>query len=412
MNTLSFLLAFTAISALLFGYFYVFLRKENRFQSNRFFLLAILPVSAILPFLEFKLISTQEISPILGTTLEAITITGEAVSNWAYGYEDIIARLYPGISLILFTILIARLFKIGKIIRNTSQKEKIKGATLIYSPGTLAPASFGKYIFLGKAFELNEEDKRHILAHELCHIQQRHSFDILFLELWKVFFWFHPLVYLIKKELKIIHEYQADHAASQQGDQHSYIQLLLSQSLGQSLELSHSFFRLPIKNRIMMLMKNPDARWTKIKYALLIPFACAIFIACTSEIEDNTPEVILIEGDKREHVVMLDSTKAAKHISMDDTQRNPKPINLNEIKKLVGYPKIARDAGIQGQVILRVLVDKSGNYKKHEVLAEGHKILREAVEKHIDKLNFNPARKDNQSVEFFVNIPFNFVLLD
>ncbi len=412
MNTVSFLLAFIGISALFFGYFYVFLRKENRFQSNRFFLLAILPVSAILPLLEFKLISTQEISPLLGTTLETITITGEAVNNWAYGYDDFMARLYPGISLIFFTLLLARLFKIGAIIHNPSQKEKIKGATLIYSRGTLAPASFGKYIFLGQEYTLNEEDKKHILAHELCHIQQRHSLDILFLELWKVFFWFHPLVYLINRELKIIHEYQADHAATQQGNQHSYIQLLLSQSLGQSLELSHSFFRLPIKNRIMMLMKNPDARWTRIKYALLIPFACAIFIACTSEIEDNTPEVVLVEGANRENVVIIDSTEAAKHISINNNQRNPEPINLNEIKRLVGYPQICRDAGIQGQVLLRVLVDKSGNYKKHEVLAEGHKILREAVEKHIGKLNFNPARKDNQPVEFYVNIPFNFVLLD
>lgn len=410
MNMISFLLTFTAISALLFAYYFLFLRKEKQFQGNRFFLLAILPISAILPFLEFPFFQAKEISPVIGSTLETITITSEQINTWAYGYDSMISILYFCISLGFLSFFLFRMIKLVLFIRKSPNKEQIAGATLVFGDAKVSPASFGPYIFWNKEDEYDESQKSQILTHELCHIRQLHSLDILFLEFWKIIAWFNPLIYLINRELKIIHEYQADHAASFQDTPHTYIELLLSQTLGQSLQLSHSFYQLPIKNRIMMLMHKPDIRWTRIKYAMIVPFACTLFIACTSEFEKDSNEVLVentvVEG--KEDRDYLDYMKKEGDASLEV----PKPINLHEIKKMIGYPQICRDAGIQGQVMLRILVDKSGNYKSHEVLAEGHKILREAVEKHIDKLNFNPVRKDNKPVELYVNIPFNFILLD
>jgi protein TonB len=93
-------------------------------------------------------------------------------------------------------------------------------------------------------------------------------------------------------------------------------------------------------------------------------------------------------------------------------EEEPQPVNMAEVQKLIGYPQIARDAGIQGTVVMRVLVDKRGAYKKHRVVSQAHPILAQAVESQIGKLKFTPAIQGGKPIEFWVNIPFAFKLLD
>ncbi|MCI4669391.1 MAG: energy transducer TonB [Bacteroidia bacterium] len=95
---------------------------------------------------------------------------------------------------------------------------------------------------------------------------------------------------------------------------------------------------------------------------------------------------------------------------MPDQQ--PVPLNINDIKSLIGYPAMAREAGIQGNVVLRVLVDKKGKYQKHLVIQNGHPLLTRAVEDKINLLTFTPAIQGKKPIYFWVNIPFNFVLQD
>jgi protein TonB len=90
----------------------------------------------------------------------------------------------------------------------------------------------------------------------------------------------------------------------------------------------------------------------------------------------------------------------------------PKPRNMEDVRKLIGYPEIAKDAGIEGQVVIRVLVDKYGNYSKHKVIKKVHPILAEACEKQVSKLKFTPAIQGGKPIPFWVNIPFKFKLLN
>lgn len=118
------------------------------------------------------------------------------------------------------------------------------------------------------------------------------------------------------------------------------------------------------------------------------------------EIVDETPDVILEEP---------------KEEPADDAfifvQEEPKPVNLADIKKLVGYPQIARDAGIQGDVVLRILVDEKGRYVKHKVIKQAHPILAQACEAQINKLSFTPAIQGGKPIKFWVNVPFKFTLM-
>ncbi|MDX2283862.1 MAG: TonB family protein [Bacteroidia bacterium] len=93
-------------------------------------------------------------------------------------------------------------------------------------------------------------------------------------------------------------------------------------------------------------------------------------------------------------------------------EQEPVAINVDEIRKLIGYPQIAKDAGIEGNVVVRVLVDKRGAYVRHKVINQAHPVLSKAVEEHISKLKFSPAIQGGKPIQFWVNIPFNFKLLN
>lgn len=413
MNFFIYLLSFSLISGALFAYYFLFLRKENKLQFNRFFLLLILPISAILPRIEIPIFSSDTISPTISTSIESITITAEALSTWSYNFDEVLNPLYIGICLLLLSILILRMSKLVYKIKFSTEKESIDGATFIYSEEKISPASFGPYIFWDKGDKMSEEEKKQVIQHELCHVKQRHSLDILFIEVWKVFAWINPILYFLQRELRMVHEYQADRAASQQGEQHSYIQLILSQTLGQPLQLTHSFFNKHTKNRIMMLMRKPNPRTSRLKYVMLIPFAFALVIACTTELEEA--QVISAENVDNKMIAILDSVPAGDEpvmIEMKVADKMPEALNLREIKKTIGYPKIARDAGIDGQVLAKIEVNKYGEYVSHEIIESAHKILENAVEEHLSKLKFEVPIKDGEAKNVQVTLPFNFVLLN
>ncbi|MEM7656562.1 MAG: TonB family protein, partial [Bacteroidota bacterium] len=92
-------------------------------------------------------------------------------------------------------------------------------------------------------------------------------------------------------------------------------------------------------------------------------------------------------------------------------EEEPIPVNMSDVSKLIGYPQMARDAGIEGTVIVRVLVDKRGKYRDHKLINSAHVILDRAVQKELDKLQFTPAIQGGKPIPFWVNIPFRFSLM-
>ncbi|RMG57162.1 MAG: energy transducer TonB, partial [Bacteroidetes bacterium] len=116
------------------------------------------------------------------------------------------------------------------------------------------------------------------------------------------------------------------------------------------------------------------------------------------ETEGEIPEVIVEQAPSIDEFIFA--------------EEEPQPINMDDIKKLIGYPQIARDAGIEGSVVVRVLVDKKGNYARHRIINQVHPVLAKAVEEHVNKLRFTPAIQGGKPIQFWVNIPFNFKLLN
>ena len=100
-----------------------------------------------------------------------------------------------------------------------------------------------------------------------------------------------------------------------------------------------------------------------------------------------------------------------KHDDLNFVEEEPRPVNMDELRKLIGYPTQAAEAGIKGKVVVRVLVDKTGKYQRHVVYKDPHPILTRAVESKLDRLVFTPGIQNKQPVKVWVTIPFDFQLL-
>lgn len=125
--------------------------------------------------------------------------------------------------------------------------------------------------------------------------------------------------------------------------------------------------------------------------------------------EENSPFKGIVEEGNVPEAVQYTEPNPNDFVFAEE---EPKPVNMDDVRKLIGYPQMARDAGIEGVVVMRVLVSKRGKYKKHRIVQQGHSMLSAAVAEHISRLKFTPAIQGGKPIEFWVNIPFNFKLIE
>ncbi|MEL6653640.1 MAG: carboxypeptidase-like regulatory domain-containing protein, partial [Bacteroidota bacterium] len=143
--------------------------------------------------------------------------------------------------------------------------------SLLKSDQIKAPFSFLRYIFLPKTTP--EQDASVIIAHEQAHIKQRHSVDIVLLEVFLLLQWFNPIAWRYKKSLLTLHEYLADRSTLEQGvDKSRYQLLLLKQSAGKkAFALANAFNEVTSINRIKMMNQTRSTQWSRLKFLLLLP---------------------------------------------------------------------------------------------------------------------------------------------
>lgn len=319
MNTIFFtLLQIITAAGLFYGYYHFFLRNKIFHQYNRFYLLAAAIISLLIPFLNIPVYfsTTQSDDSVLYQTLRIISVstfnqdtvivnnttTHEAFFTW----EKAALAFYLFIALIVFIRFCIALYKIHLLLRNNTKQKLAASENSIYSAHTPpenknhtspkkfnqitfintseegTPFSFFRWLFWNKKIELDSDKGRQIFRHELFHIKQKHSLDILFTELLTVVLWFNPFFHLIKKEIKAIHEFLADRYAADENDKWNYAELLLMQALGtQTNSLTNHFFHNQIKRRITMItsIKKPGYNYISRVMALpLLLFICGAFI--------------------------------------------------------------------------------------------------------------------------------------
>ena len=267
---LSYLLQMIACSAVLYGYYHLFLRNERFHQYNRFYLLLAVVASLILPLLKIPVeINATPENPLYTfvKTEETVVVGGSSDFDW----KMLVYPLYTAVITLLFIRLILAIYKIIHI-RQLGTYENISQIKLIRTSHPQAPFSFFNWLFWNVDADTNSAEGKQILQHELYHIRSKHSWDGLFIELVLCLYWFNPLFYLYRRELKAIQEFLADKYATVNQNTHDYAELLVMQALGsQHIRFAHPFFNNFLKRRIAMLItpKKNSHQW--VKQLLVIP---------------------------------------------------------------------------------------------------------------------------------------------
>ncbi|MBS1565841.1 MAG: N-acetylmuramoyl-L-alanine amidase [Bacteroidetes bacterium] len=271
MNFITIFLKITAASGLLYGYYYCFLRNRVFHGYNRFYLLLAALVAAASPFISIPLpLSSGPEETGLAKTLHVIATAswdehetagtaGTAAAGWP-GWEAIALFLYIAGLATGLVVLLRSFWYIIRVSRR-HHSEPVSGIRLYDTAEPGAPFSFFRLVFWHRDIPFASREGQQVFRHELYHVRQGHSFDILLMELLCCAAWFNPFFHLIKKELKVLHEFLADQHSADGQDRHDYAGLLLELAIRQRhAGLTHSFSNQPIKRRIMMLTSQTFRR--------------------------------------------------------------------------------------------------------------------------------------------------------
>ena len=339
-------LPIAAAIAVLWVVYRLLFSNSNRIKFNRVFLLSSLLFALALPLIgvfvghESQQMVTWKQNLFGGTMLTEITITPEGqeampemqtevapVAQPRLTVWQIVGGLYiigVGVMTLLF------LFKLGRlmvlIIR--SPKRKMKGYTAIFTGREQGSFSFFRY-----AFFPNENVSPDIVRHEVSHIEHHHSWDILFTEVMMILQWFNPFIYLYKKELQSVHEYQADRDVVATGiDKKNYMMLIVQQCTAADFSgMSNNFSLILTKKRIKMITRNEKAKGLWWRLLATLPVLAILLIANTKATAQEEKMQITVSADT--YQIVMYEYEGDEKLPVNDTVIYNEDGSYSEVKR-------------------------------------------------------------------------------
>jgi len=293
---IQYILEILAFQLLFLVVYDLFLKRETFFQWNRFYLISTFILATILPWIKieaFKTTVSQEFVgyPVFFWELDGIAVTSAAAeTSWLASLPT--AYIVFGIGALLSALWFGyKLFQIYWL-KEKGTIHYYKDFTKVVVKKSELAFSFFKNIFLGE--QIKKENEANIVAHELVHIKQWHSLDLLFFELMRIAFWFNPLVYVYQNRVSELHEFIADSVVAKTNKREQY-QLLLAEAFQtQNISFVNQFFKKSlIKKRIIMLSKTKSKKIYQFKYLLLVPLVLGMLVysSCEQELPSDNQEV-------------------------------------------------------------------------------------------------------------------------
>ena len=275
METLFFYIAKVIFTTgVMFLYYKLFLKDKTFHHYNRFYLLAAVLISLVLPLLKVSYFTVEVNNNIYLLINGLQNLSSSKELNNDFNYSKTSAVFIGLVAVFFLAKLMFGLIKIH-LLKKKFIKENFEGISFYQTDLEEAPFSFFKSLFWKNSIAFQSDLGRQILKHEMVHIEQKHSWDKIFLEIITALFWFNPFFYLIKKEINLIHEYLADKKALKNSDTKAFAQMLLASHFsGKQLPATSPFLNSNLKKRLTMLKKSK----TKFSYARRILALPLLFI--------------------------------------------------------------------------------------------------------------------------------------
>ncbi|EON78195.1 TonB family protein [Lunatimonas lonarensis] len=280
-----------------FGIYWVFLRNEKTFRFNRIYLLLTPALALLFPLVEIP-VSFDKPSISLENTqlLQSLYSLDETETIGTIGLPEFTVTdtklpilwemrdyFFAGYLMVVF-FLAFKLFWQYLLLRQLElrgwyqTKYKLKGAYFLIPTFGLAPVfSYFDKLFWDDTQKLTQEEESQIIRHELEHIHQKHSWDVMYYQVLSILFWFNPIIHLMRMALVDLHEYLADEKVlGSVEDKSSYPKLIVKMAFkGLDLPIGNYFIRSTTLKRIIMMKKSAKINWFKL--VMVVPLTAMLF---------------------------------------------------------------------------------------------------------------------------------------
>jgi len=428
---------YIALSTLYMTVFYLFylllLSRDTLYTRNRYYLLGTLVISLLLPLVKFTIPGTSGLASLTRGISDVIHIgqvdvingSGANIASWNLSPLAII--YFTGLTASL-AILASNLLSLVRRIRESGQDSP---GVILTDMGGIAGFSALGFIFVGD--HLGNEDAVRVANHERKHLEYGHFYDIVLVRLVTILFWFNPLIYLFERSLRAVHEYQVDDNLLQNGETvKGYQELMLNQLFRTNIFSVRSAFsgQSLIKKRLIMMTKKRSGKLAELKVFCLLPAIALMLLLFSCKTEPGDPE---LKGVDEVEVVTPAEAVAAevpppssadklKDISEDDEVLTVVEVmptfqggDVNKFRAYlasnVKYPAIAAENGIQGQVFVQFVVDKTGEIRDINIIRGVDPSLDNEVIRVVEAApDWTPGKHQGKNVNVIISTAVNFQL--
>lgn len=462
METFFVYLVKSSVCILFYELFYrLFLRGETFHRLNRIVLLVSLILSLLLPLFDvsewFATAGQNRALPLteLTVSLQELVVEQKTAALSDHNGMTVSVVLFgiylTGVVLLLLKNLFVFVY-LNRLLKRCRREQAADGQVYYRYPDQIGPFSW-----LGRVVLSSADDgalTSCILAHERAHVQLGHSLDLVLVELFLCFQWFNPAAWWLKKDLRLVHEYEADRYVLSSGfDACTYQLLLIRKSVGPKLyNMVHSFNNYSLKKRITMMMKRKSKFWTQAKSLYVLPlggFVLSLF-ACTdgkkpsvqetqpvetqsAEAQSPKPQEVAVKEQPRDSVVPFQEEKnqrVATTTPVKEPVKKPSGKDAHEnledqdpsfpggdlacmewLRDNIKYPAEAIEKWIEGRVIVTFVVTKDGKITNAEVVRPADPLLNEEALRVLRFMpDWIPAKRNGQNVDLQYTLPLTFRL--
>ena len=289
---ISYLIYVTLCWLLFYAIYLLILSKETFFSINRWYLLSSLVLGLLIPlfYIDFSSFFYEKPAPAITFLADSMSEmelviqnkVAESKSTRAIWIQVILGFYWLGVLVFFMRFLhglnqIFQLYRSGKIYKKGNYQ-------FILTNRLHLPFSFFNYLFWSEKLELEATDSGKIINHEIAHINQWHSLDVLFVEILSIFLWFSPPIYWYKKSLRVVHEYLADAYVLRDMGKKQYGHLLLKQAQsGLQIALANHFIHSQLKKRIHMMTKDKSRRKALMRYLSALPLLLLLVLVFSNK---------------------------------------------------------------------------------------------------------------------------------
>ena len=408
----SFLL-YIARAGLYLGLFYAFyllvMRRTTFFRLNRALLLCGSFLCLLLPFFRLRSVVTAGLASGLSMAAAGTEAAEEAVRA-AFPWKEVLLAFYAAGALATLTLYALSAWKIWRMMHRGESTKMDDGCRLIVLDEDVPSFSWGRRIVMSRK-DLMENPA--ILTHEMMHVHCRHSVDLLLFFPLQLLFWWNPLVWITREELRLLHEYEADEGVIQKGiDATSYQLLLVRKAVGEHrFTLASGFQHARLKSRIEMMIKPGSSGWMRWSYVAMVPILGCFMFICNPVKAVNLQDATgtFAEGVAEEQVSAPKQEESAYRMGAQMKLFEQMPRfnggDAKEFSKWVNIQgQLQNRSEIQGRVLVQFTVGEDGKVGNVQVL----KGLREDLDNTVAQIVASSPKWELAIDANGVAVPVNF----